>query len=310
MLYAWNDLAAIILELDTKLEGGLQGDTLLGIIGACSDKTIAINVDIEEGIAVIEFGTGVVKLPLMPPEDFVFEVPDENPILKVTMDEAAIKGLELCLLCVSDNALRANLNGVTVMTNTLVSSNGTTLAQYSGLKVKGKHTAIIPKFTCEQIVSLCKTFPEEKAVLEIGESFLQMTIANVALVSKLISEKPVDFASITKKVLAEASFYEIPEGILGELTKANILQSAELEKKLTMTQKGLELRISTRSNLGGMNSVLKLTQKQPERQVGFHPEHMLRALSYVSQMAITESHITALQSEDESFLYIISSNAV
>lgn len=315
MVYAWNDVTAIIVNLNSGLNCGLQGDTLLGILDASPDMNEEVDISVKEDIALLKMAKGNVKLPVKLPDEFVFEVPDTEPQVKIPLDASFIEALQLCLLCVSDNALRLNLNGVTIVVAQgkafLYASNGTIAGKYEGITAKGSLTAIIPKFACEQIISLHKVLVDEKqkAFVEIGKTFLQVTFPNVMLISKLIAEKAVDFREVFDSVLDDLALYEIPTALTPELTKAHILQGKELEKKCTLSQ-DKSLRVDAVGTLGEVHSEMKLLRKQPERQTGFQPEQMLRVLPYVLKMGITENHRIVMQDKEAKFTYIIAGYSI
>lgn len=310
-LYAFNDVAAIIVGFPTELSIGLQGDALIGVLEASKAKSV--DIEIKDKIAVLKLDGGSVKLPVLPEDDFVFELPDEAPNITLDLDENIIAALERCLLCVSDNALKQNLNGITVIASkkhgaAFYSSNNITAACADAIGAEGDGHAIIPKNTCELLLNLNKTLETETMPqLMLGDSYAIATFdcePSVTLVSKLIRDDPAAFEKMFSGFLYGGSTYPIPEELQGELAKANVLLSRDLEKKCVLSQSGGELSISADGQLGELRGTMKVKGKQPARMTGFQPEQMMRALPYCTEMEITESHLTVMTGEN--FTYAIS----
>jgi hypothetical protein len=99
IVYAYNEVSAIVIALDTKLNCGLHGDTLLGILSAAGAEEVKVKTG-KDDVADINVGNGWVKVPAMKPETFVFEMPEEAPQCTVPLSDDFCSGLEACLVSV------------------------------------------------------------------------------------------------------------------------------------------------------------------------------------------------------------------
>jgi len=311
-LYAYNDTAAVIVNEKTGLTCGLHGDTLLGILSVGpADGEVAVKPG--DGFVQIDTGSGWVKVPSLPPDAFIFKLPDEEPQIKLALTGEVAIGIERCLISVSEATIKPELCGVTVVVNkagiTLYGSDNVTACRFRPqAKQVGRKTyaAVLPAAFCTLLLKLKLRTQDEKPVLALGTRAAIIQCGEVTLVSRLLEAKPDVFASVFAAHADSAVFLPVPDGLRDELSRAAVLLGRESIKQCSITctsSTSKKAEITATGSLGTMQ-----TQVVTELQgtVKFDPEHALRVLPHADGIAINDGRSMVFRGGD-TLTYIIAS---
>lgn len=303
--YAFNDLVAVVVGYPTGLKLGLHGATLIGVLGASRAEDIEFKV---KGSTVAITGAGRVELPALSAEDFVFALPDEEPIMSVTLGPDIRAAIELCLISVADDSLRPEFNGVTLKIGkggtVLFSTDNQTLtrAEPKGTKVPSRKEAalVLPKMAAELLLKLLAVDGQAKA--HIGEKLAIIEIAGtpeVTLITKLLGTPSNKLDDVFKQHVGAdvGASCALPEGLDAEITKARVLTSRDALKECTLVAEKGTLTVSVNATLGKMRSVLKLADKKLDGRVCVNPDFVARVLLHVSHMQINSDRSLVLSAE-------------
>jgi DNA polymerase III sliding clamp (beta) subunit (PCNA family) len=311
IVYAYNDQTAIIVEEDTGLNCALHGETLLGILAVAGAEEIAVKIS--DGAAELKLKSGWVKVPALDESQFMFVLPDEEPILTVPFTDEIATAIERCLMSVNTESVRAEFTGVSIRINqsgiTFFSSDNATATRYvpEGKFVSRKVlAAVIPQAACEQMLKLRKG----DAKLKIGEKFGVFESDGVTLLTKLAPANISIFESVFATHTDKHEFWKLPEEMAREIAKANVLLGRESVKECVITFAPTQAVITAAGILGSMKATVNLvkTVSGPVGVVRIDPTHVLRAIQYADKFTVTDQKSLVLAGGSMS--YVVSSKAV
>lgn len=302
-LYAFNDVVAVIVGLKTGWNLGLHGATLLGVLGASKAEDVELKV---KGSVATLTGSGKVELPVLPAADFVFTLPDTEPIFTSPLFNEIRAAIEVCLISVAEASLRPEYNGVTInlgKSGTILFSTDNitaTRVEPGSAKVPARKDAavVLPKDAAELLLKL---FPKEGqpqiricekiAIVEFGGN------PEVTLITKLLGTPSSKFNDIFTQHAPKGAQWALPEGLDAEVEKAIVLTSRDSLKECTLFAGQGELVVSASGTLGKMRSVLKLADAKAVGGVTVNPDFLKRVLPYVSKFTINDEASLVLGAE-------------
>lgn len=307
ILYAYNDITAIIVAEDTGLLGALHGDTLIRLLSVA--KSDDMKIKMKDGIAEINTGNGWMEVPALPSTDFQFVLPDETPIVSLPFTDEIATALERCLLSVGKDSLRPHFTGVTIDITKdgimLYSSDNNTATRYNALQGPGKKafSAVIPALACEQMLKL----RQKDAMIEFGTKVATMETQQATLVTKLLPSKVEQFTKIFDEHAEGKVFFPVPPTLIQEITKADVLLGREAIKECTITFTEGLCTVIAAGILGSMLTEIKIAEKLKQATVCVSPEHLLRILPHAQMMGVT--HTRSLVFVGGGMVHIVSSRA-
>lgn len=295
-VYAYDDMTAIVVVLPNGLTCALHGDTLIGLLEA-STGVEDVEIKMTEAGAQLNVGTGLVKVPTLSETDFVFTLPQEDATFALPLTDEAIRALEVCLMSVSDDALKPEFNGVTVamQDGSLVfySSDNATATRYTPerkvvTRVRN-FAAVIPPASCSKLLKLRASLGRDESVkLVIGERSAIGEFAGtppVTLFSKVLPAKPELFAKMLEAHEKTAKFFPVPVGLLQEVKKAAVLLSRESVKQLVLRFSKGKIALQALGSLGRMQTSVA-AECADDAAVCVIPEFLLRILPHAQRMAV------------------------
>lgn len=310
IIYAYNDVTAIVVDQPTGLDCALHGSTLLGVLEACGEEEAKIEVD-KQGTVKLNTGKNWIKIPSLPTQDSAFTLPDEEPIITIPLTPEVLTAIERCLISVSNDSLKPEFAGITVQVEksatTFFSSDNLTAARYrlDAKFITRKNLAtVLPAQACEQLLKLCSTFQQQDAALAVGEKVAIATFNGATLITRLLPAKPDIFASVFGQHADEATFFVLPEGLGREIAKAVVLTVKEQVKECYINAGSGSVKIDAGSSLGNMESTMPVDKKLVGG-VNIDPMLISRALPYLSKWAINDGR--SLTFSNGPYTYIISS---
>ena len=310
IIYAYNDITAVVVEAQTGLSCALHGETLMGILAVAGAEEVKIKL--EGGGASLDVGNGWVKIPVLPKEDFLFTFPDEDPVLELTFTDAMAAAFERCLMSVGTDTLRPEFSGITVQVNKdSVVFYSTDNVSATRFKPEGKFlsrktmTTVIPGIACEQMLKL--RGPDTKIAL--GERAGVMSAGQVTLVTKLLPAVVGQFEGIFAKHVEPSTFCPLPVELGREIAKAVVLLGKESVKRCVLNFGRGEATVSASGVLGSMKTTVPMPKNQPVNGlVIMSPELIARILPYADTIAVNDQ--SSLVFQKGGMTHIISSSAV
>lgn len=288
IIYAYNDITAVVVEAQTGLSCALHGETLMGILAVAGAEEVKIKL--EGGGASIDVGNGWVKVPVLSAEDFLFQMPDEEPVVTLPFTDEVVKAFERCLMSVGADSLRPEFTGITVQVNkdgvVFYSSDNVSATRY---KPEGKFvsrktlSAVIPGIACEQMLKL----RSDGAKISLGERVGTLEVGTVTLVTKLLPAKAEQFESIFKKHVEPSTFCPLPVELGREIAKAVVLLGREQVKKCVLTFAKGKAAVSASGILGSMNTTVVMP-KDLNGFVSMSPELIARILPHADTIAVND----------------------
>lgn len=311
IVYAYNDITAVIIEHESDLSCALHGDTLIGLLElAAADEDVQIRTG-KAGVTELRTRTGWVKIPSLPITDSPFTMPASSVENSIPINEEFVRGLERCLISVSDNSLKPEFSGVTLWAAaadknvTMYSTDNRSGCRYTfPCKIKATLLAIVlPEIACRQLLKLQAAFGD--GVLGIGPAAAEASFNGATLVTKLLAAKPDVFIGVFKEHADSVTQVAVPEGFEREIKQAALLTSREAIKSCLLTVNEGRLRITAEGSLGNMESTLACEQKNAAA-LRVDPNLILRALPHAVNTAIGGRSMVLSAG---SFTHLISVNA-
>lgn len=255
VVYAYNDISAVVVQLPTGLMAGIKGETLLGVL-----PTLGEEVEIaagKEGVINLTSGKIKLKLAAMPHTAFLFEPPAEEPCVILNASKAVLRGLARVVTTVGQNAMHREFTGVTVERDKDNSINvySTDDIRLSRLVLNEDDVVIenrkrtrwlIPAQTVRQLIEVCTALGDTEGdrLINLGEDWLIFEGPGVSVYSKLMPETPPDYKGMVAQVMPpDDAWQKLPEAAVVAFKRAEVLTSKETQPKLLAKSVGKVLRL-------------------------------------------------------------------
>lgn len=314
-LFAYDEVSAIVVGLDTKLHCALRGDTLLQLVSLAGEE---VSLQPHADKVVFESGSTVVDLPLLPPEEFTFEDPQAEGkgtiIFKLT--DQRLQALEACAAGVGVDPRFKAQTAVTLVLGkkpAMYAFDGTSLVKCTLDDALGPTTrqVLIPKSVCDQIKSIMSALEigATDVTMAIGKEHMSVTFAhdewNVKLIGHLLQEE-ADVAAYEKAIEEAAdklTLLPMDTEFAKAVDKVAVVVSNEVEKVCALDASGGQLRVSGEGSLGKACTTLKAPSKL-KTSAKVDPERLLRYRGELKHIAIDKDRIAMYDSKtpDSSFL--------
>lgn len=300
---AFNDQVAVIVGLKTGLTLGLHGETLLGVLGAQRGEDVEIKV---KGRTATLSGSGKVELPILEKNEFVFQLPAEEPVLSIPLGPDVRRALELCLISAGEDSLQPHFNGVTIRIGkqgtVLFSTDNVTASRVrppsAKLPSRKEAGVVLPKEAAELVLKLSPA--EGKPTMHIGERVVVVDFGgepDVTLVAKLLGAPSSRLDDVFRDHAEKAAGFPVPAGLDAEIEKAKVLTSRDPLKECTLSVAKGTLVVEAQGALGRMSTALKIESKTAEGEVTVPPENVARMLPHTKLLHINAGRSLVLQSE-------------
>lgn len=298
-MYAYDDVSAIFVGVDTGLNCALRGSTLSQLVSVCGPQ---LKFKPNGESVLLTSGRAKYDLPMLGPKEFVYEEPDEdwnNLELDLTPDLRT--GLAMCTQSVSkDPLLHKEWTAVAVRTGgsgtMLYAFDGVGLIKYTS-EVKGgkkERAFMLPESVCTQIGALCTRLlesPEDKATLNVGKTHVQLTFATakpeVRLVGKLLPGTLPDYEALIEGLKLTAKPFSIPKGFHNAMKAVLTMVAGESMPQCTITVDGSEMVVEGHGTLGAAETLLELAKpvRKPATVV-LNPSRLVRYEDCLEKMAV------------------------
>lgn len=307
-LYTFDGGFGIKLDVETELECGVPGTTLLGLL----NTSVLEKAKLEQRSNVLQVGLGksVSKLAALPFEDRVWRYPAKLPCgaKSVKLDEIFMEGLRKVLFVKASPPTRVEHYGVTVqkVKNDLVlyTTDSATMASVRIPNV-GKDAAfdkvLLPREFSEQLLSQS---PSGATLYVLADCLIAQT-ADATFYSNLLDlSASDDMGAIMSRKKAEHTAMEpLPAGFDGALARAEVLSGRE-EAVVTLAASGKTLTVSGDYTLGALKEELALEAAVDTASIRVDAVVLRRALTYAESFSIKPTSLM-LSSDEANFTYLV-----
>ena len=313
---AYNDIAACRLELESNLCCTVPGTLLLRLLNTLSGEEVSIEENDTKTNVNISCGRSKSKVPMLPFEDFVFQIPtvDEDPI---TIPAQVIDGIRRCLTTVSVNPTRPEFNGINVVIESdqlnLYSSDGLTV---SHLHVKDTFSVssleqvqvILPAFFCERLTNLHPSLAGKtvEIPMQFSKQWATAELGPNTIFTRVIDRKPPQCDNIISKFVPDLKtleLWDIPTELEAIVNRAILF--LDPQAGITMTAFSVnedEVEIKTVSKIGTSLDTIQLPVKLGKFNFSVDPNLLARGFKICKKMTL-KSNVIVMQNDD--FLHII-----
>jgi DNA polymerase III sliding clamp (beta) subunit (PCNA family) len=226
IVYAYNDVAAIITTLDSNINVGLRADVLLGVL-----PTLAQDLELKTAGDTVKLTSGRVKLEMasMPQEAFQFDPPEPEWDISIPINAAFMAGLTRCAHTVDDKSMiHREFTGISFEaaqgTLTIYSSDNIRLSRFivGACSPKLEATWIVPARSCALFLDAWQA--TEESTLHLGKEWALLNTPNLLVYSKTIPEKPPKFRAAIERIMPAApSWYKVPDELRAAVARAEVL---------------------------------------------------------------------------------------
>jgi hypothetical protein len=322
---AYDDIHAIGVRSTLDLGCCIPGELLIRALGSFSADQIMLQPGDKENSVVLSSGRSKVKLPTLPNGSFPFKWPSISEADEVALDAAILKGIERCLISVGNDPTHPAQMGVTLDVSekghaVLFSTDNATISRYqtkTKIKLPADVPVIMPRFFCEQLVSLAKAFPEEPLQLFLHDGALRVDFGDAArLFTKLpVNPEPLDFPRMIAKHCPTKDLSDlvkpIPDSFDASLGRALLVLGTEVDKATRITIVDGLLKMHSTSKMGDSDDSMKYEGEWSGDNDNFHvdPGLLARASKVCGFIGFTE-RVTVLSDKEAQFMHLVAHCAV
>ena len=293
---AYNDSIAIVGPSEIEQPCGIHGNTLLGLVSNSSAEEFELSLD--RSTATIKLGKTVSKLPFDPPENFIFNEPEDEWSSSLTFTVGVFEALKLCLETTSNDATQDALRGITIQGSRLYSCDGDTLTRTELNKGLGKKRYLMSTEFCSAIIKLWSTMDMVKGVLSFNDEWAKFGTDEWAIFGRILEIKePIDFEALIKK--SESSPVKpiaVPEGLSEALSRARVLADPE-SQKTTITITKNKMVLVTDTHMGEIRDELPF-KGHPDIVVDVNAQHLQKAIKTCDEVAFHENSAVLVKAPD------------
>jgi DNA polymerase III sliding clamp (beta) subunit (PCNA family) len=317
---AYNDISAISVRSGVDLDTCLPGELLIRALGSFSAEQILIRGDGDTGV-VLSSGRSQIKMPAQPVKDYPLSFPNVKDADEVTLDHSILKGIAACLISVGNDPTHPAQMGVTLDVDerdcaTLFSTDNFTISRYqtkSKIKLPGNVPVILPRFFCEQLVTLAKVFSDDEVTLLLFSGSIMVEFGkNAKLFTKtLVDLQPLDFPKIMAKhckvINLKEQLSDIPDSFDSAFARALLVLGGETDKATKITLGDGNFKMNSTSAMGDADDTLPYKgemQDEPQEAFFVDPTLVARASKVCALMGFSKS-VLVLADADVQFVHLV-----
>lgn len=319
---AYNDISAIAVRAKLAVERCIPGDLLIRALSSFGADKVLFQED-KDGALIVSSGRGRVKLPTLELKAFPYHPPEpknERGAVALAIDASILKGIERCLMSVNNDPTHPAQMGVTLDCDksgnaVLFSTDNFTISRYqtkTEVELPGDAPVILPRFFCEQLVSLARAFPEEKIKLWLlGGALFAEFGGEAELFSKTPAElEPLNFPGIVSKHVQldklKDQLFSIPNAWDSAFTRALLVLGSEDDKATKITLDGGNIHLHSSSAMGDADDQIAYDadKSDPDQPFYVDPTYVVRATKACTMLGFTE-RVLIMADADLRFVHIV-----
>ncbi|MNL05515.1 DNA polymerase III subunit beta [compost metagenome] len=312
---AYNDISAISVRCDLDLGRCVPGADFSGALASFGGSEVLVQLSKGDALSV-KCGRGTLRLQTLPAADFPYEPPGSGGA-EFALTTDILRGVERCLLNVGADSGHPAQSGVTLDADggiaVLYSTDGATISRFvtsTKIKLPGDAPVILPKFFCEQVVSMARAFPEAEAFLVLHDGALQADFGAEATVFTRVplDVTPLDFPRTFAKHArgGKDGMFDIPDLFDGALQRALLVLGQEKLKtaRVHLAKGNLNLSAGSGSSQSEDDMKYDWDDADPTEPMRVDAALLARAAKVCTRMSFTES-VTAFADADGDFTHIV-----
>lgn len=273
-LMAFNDGIAISTALETEWKAAVPSvlNKLLQASGASDvNFTISTNGELRAVAAAAR-----IKLPTLPPEDFVFTMPtlkkDETPTFSGDNLNYFLDALSFAVKCIATEATVPEQIGVNLLPGASMWTTNEKSLFYTKIKTdKALKRVILSEEFCKQMLNL--RGKSETPALYIRDDSAIFKSGDVLLFGKLInSESPLNFQSVLDRHFpAKTKLVDVPPKMKMILERACIIISNGGDTEAIVKSGQIHFKSYDQQTDQAVSDVMKIGADQSEITIKFNP---------------------------------------
>ena len=307
-VYAYDDVSAVIVSLETGIHGAVKGSTLLGILQTCGEEVELVQKALT---LTIKTDTGETDLPMLSEKEFLFKFPEDASDWEIALDDTLKEAFSRCIVTVGRDPRRPEFIGVTFMHGKgqgalLYSTDNISLSRYTVGEPKNINVrVVIPRPAVQQALDLSKltTEPPLLGMSDTNVIFSFNTTPPIFVIARLMEFKGTDFEAVINQHSDGYVGFEVPADLERVIERSCVVLSKAAEKNTLLAVNDKTLSINTETELGRAGTNLAISAKVPKAQVVVNAEILRRVLSLTKEMGVTDRSICL---RSESFVHVIS----
>ena len=310
---AYNDLIAMSVKCDTGIEGGVSGSVLLSLLSKSAAKNLEV-VSADKNKLVGKLGRTKLSLPMLPKEDFLFELPDEKRLVSFSLTKDFHNGIKMCMPSINTDPTHTEQMGISVditdKRTHICSTDNITVSRYKlkkTIKSKKSRQFILPKPFCEQLLKFSAD-SDSPIKLSIYKTFAVVDFEDGGFLFTKLYTSPtaLDYSSIfdTHKKSIKGCTDAAPKTLKACTERSLILLSKELDKITTVVVTSENVTMKTDTALGKAVDRFKMSNTvSDELTYSINPELVLRYLGLCTHMSFSDDVVVLT---GDRFVHLIS----
>jgi DNA polymerase III sliding clamp (beta) subunit (PCNA family) len=276
---AFNDGIAISATLETPWSAAVPA-VLIKLLQASGAIDVEFTLNNNGELRAVA-AAAKIKLPTLPPEDFVFTMPalkkDETASISGPNLDPFIEALAFAVQCVSSEATVPEQLGVSLLPgkNDLASMYATNEKSLFYTKIKTNKAikrVILSEEFCKQMLTLYNNESESPALYLRDDSAI-FKVGGTTLFGKLIhSDQPLDFEGVLSRHFpAKTKLFDTPVKMKPILDRACIIIGNGGDTEAVVTNGEVRFKSYDQRTDRAVNDVMEIDTEQDELTIKFNP---------------------------------------
>lgn len=295
-VFAYNDQAALVAEVEHGLRCAVPGATLISIMENCSDTASLA----QHGPEVL-FSDHRTKVKLPTLNDFQWDPDEKLPTKKeATVDASLITAFQLVTNYSSEEAVRPELGGVTMVLGRkhceLYGTDNVVLVKaMAKTETTTEATHILPRKSCELLTKTFASLGDElkACTLSMDEGRIVVRFRcdkkpNITLMAKTVRANPADFDKILTTNGKGAHFVKCRQALFDAARRASILTGLDPDKSMTLAPQGATLLANATGSLGELKAEISLRGEEAVKCDPYvvDPDKLLSAQPWAQEIGL------------------------
>ena len=293
---AFNDGIAISTKLDTNWQGAVPA-VLIQLLRASGAIDVSSNMT-KNGELHMVAAAARIKLPTLPPEDFVFDMPamkkDEVPSISGNNIAPFLDALSFAIQCVASDATVPEQLGVNLLPGASMWATNEKSLFYTKIKTdRAIKRMILSEEFCKQMLSLRNK--SETLALYLREDAAIFKAGDTILFGKLIhSERPLDFEGVLNQHFPDLGkkpkLSDVPAKMKPIIDRACIIIGNGGDTNAMVKDGQIHFRSYDQRTDRAVSDVMKIGSEQKDLIVKFNPNFAKIALDAgLDKIRLTQS---------------------
>jgi len=317
---AYNDIAGISISMESELNCAVPGSLMLKMLGTMTAETIRVEMPNERNITLLS-GKTKLRLPILAPEEFVFEIPNVDELQSIQVPKDFLVGLKKCLISVGIDPSHPEQTGITWSLEkdkiTIFSTDNKSISSYYSevaVDIEEPLKLITPAFFCNQIIDLAEYyadnmdeitlhFDESVVVAELGENSSCKIFSRLINAANLMDYDEIIAGMI--KGIEDDAFVPAPLELEPTLERASVLLTTGDITTSEVTINNMEVIFNTESPFGKAVDTIGFPNDLGSFRFEVNPALLQRGFKVSNTIAIAPKLIV-MKDSGSTFIQLIS----